>query len=372
LTPCSGPDVEDVAGECKIKASSVDAAVADAKTLWEAEALAEDAATPAKTTGLPTINGLSVFGPRPIVWATVISDHEIYTRATSLFENAEPAVTKPVTKGSVLSFVGFGLEQLHPMANFLDVGLLQCKFAFDDNTTDVSTLTTVDTQGMVSGRCTTPARAVAAVTVAEVSILYKGVVIPFVGGSAAVQLLPTVVYEIAPDTGAMATGTAAPFITGVGFDADVQYVCVWTTTTTGDSAKTNAVFINDAALRCGRPPAAFAGLLDANPDLEVNIRLEDASASLVLGGRHDDHTFKYSSGACGDGHQNGGELGVDCGMAACGTYCDATAFAGTGELCDQDSDCKMKGHGCLGSVRYLFLFAATTTGALGSTRLPEA
>ena len=63
--------------------------------------------------------------------------------------------------------------------------------------------------GLVAAKCTAPARNVDAITAADVSLWYKDNEIQFVGGSPTVQLLPAVVYEIAPEAGSLAAGTAA-------------------------------------------------------------------------------------------------------------------------------------------------------------------
>jgi hypothetical protein len=95
--------------------------------------------------------------------------------------------------------------------------------------------------------------------------------------------------------GGAATGTAAPHVIGAGFDPDVQYVCLWRSGNSKSAA--NAKFVDGGLLHCGRPDATFATLFTDDPDLQVTMEILDGDGEAVLNGKHDEHTFGYSSGS---------------------------------------------------------------------------
>jgi hypothetical protein len=89
------------------------------------------------------------------------------------------------------------------------------------------------------------------------------------------------VFEVAPETGALASGTAAPYVTGSGFQSDDAVSCVWKS----GSAKSvvAAEFIDDQTLRCKRPGASIALLLNDNIDLRVTISVVDGDGKSLVG-----------------------------------------------------------------------------------------
>ena len=59
--------------------------------------------------------------------------------------------------------------------------------------------------------------------------------------------------------------------------------------------------------------------------------------------------YAYKNTACNDNHQAANEVGIDCGIAACGVKCDwgsGTGKVKKGGSCDQSADCASKALRC--------------------------
>lgn len=294
------------------------------------------------------------WGPREIAWTargdvydTPSGDVPSDVLDTALLSaNSGTKMTGPVVPNGTIEIHGFGFDQLFPIGN-ID-GLLSCVFTSASGVEKRTIRTTAGLReksvgggALTLAHCNAPAyNPPPAPAEYNFSVWWGDTQIPNTGriSGSTVTFLPTMVFEVGPDRGELAAGLAAPFVVGTGFaKSPEQYKCVWSAA--GITSAVFAEYISPTALRCKRPDATVALLLDTDPSLRVTIVVTTASGNTLLNGDHPEHEFEYASGACNDGHLNGGEVATDCGLQACGATCAQERFASEGGLCDKDEDC---------------------------------
>lgn len=114
-----------------------------------------------------------------------------------------------------------------------------------------------------------------------------------------------------------------------------------------------ATWESSAKVICSKTPRPLAQIFVADPlrtnvEIEVQLLLRNKAVSYAGNPSMFSRPFPLHGGMCVDGHKNGIEVGVDCGVqAGCGK-CDAgTAKVEIGGRCDLAADCKDNKHLCI-------------------------
>ena len=156
-----------------------------------------------------------------------------------------------------------------------------------------------------------------------------------------------------------------PTISGIGFSKESDYTCLWAVAgTSTQTDRTTAVYVSGDTLRCNvnlDGKGAVLAVYNGNQKMQVVV-----SPQIGANGKnykdlantkpssipfHTDLAngkalvYPYKETACGDGIKAENEIGVDCGIKACGKQCVWDGGQGSiekGKQCDAHADCKSK------------------------------
>ncbi|EGD77302.1 hypothetical protein PTSG_08396 [Salpingoeca rosetta] len=286
--------------------------------------------------------------------------------------------------GATLRVSGFGFEPFstrqHDADNAWDDSLIVCRFTDDDGTAKETSVYFTEAQGVanthlpndrftndpstatyrpiINANCLVPP--LPETTNATVALMWKGTPtreLHFRGipGNNVLEVLEFATH-IDHSEGVVEDKTAVPIVHGFGFTSDNTYYCRWALANDdGVFVVERASFRSSTELACDSFPAGgIAASFDSDEDVQVTITVffsvpGDSTKRPMAGpppgsvwadGASSAFTFPYKRGACGDGIQNQGEIGVDCGYAAGCGYCEpGFAQVGIKGACELTTDC---------------------------------
>lgn len=153
-----------------------------------------------------------------------------------------------------------------------------------------------------------------------------------------------------------------PTISGIGFSPDGDFSCLFFIPGTKDETdRTTATFVSATELRCNVDLDEDGPILKeynensktkvvVTPQIGTDGKYTDLASDKPASIPFDSGfptgsplTYRYIDTACGDGIKAANEIGVDCGLKACGKACEWDGVQGAvanGDACDSKTDCE--------------------------------